>query len=65
MTTNIHDYVIERLLAAKYRWPQVASGSGVPRSTLVKIAKREIKDPGVSHVQKLYDYFQSQEKPAQ
>lgn len=57
---NLHDYVLEQLKAAKGRWAEVARGSGVPKRTLEKIARREIEDPGVSHIQKLADYFRGQ-----
>jgi predicted transcriptional regulator len=40
-------------------WKQVAAGSGVPYSTIYKIGKRIVKDPGVSHIEKLARYFRS------
>ena len=55
----MHEYVIERLQDSKFRWPAVAAAAGVSRRTLEKIARREIADPGVSHVQKLHDYFRA------
>ena len=64
MEQPIYEYVKQQLEAAKYRWPTVAAGAGVSLSTLKKIARDEIKDPGVSHVQKLHDYFKSQGQPA-
>lgn len=53
----MYDYVMARL--AEKRIPQrtVAAGSGVPFSTLTKIAQGAIKAPSVHHVQALYDYF--------
>ncbi len=56
---NMYDYVRLRLEATKGRWTAVAEGSGVSKRTIEKIARAEIKDPGVSHVQKLADYFRS------
>lgn len=55
--TPMYDYVMARL--AEKRIPQrtVASGSGVPFSTLTKIAQGNIKAPSVHHMQALYDYF--------
>lgn len=50
-----------RLEETKGKWPQVAANSGVSKRTLEKIARREIKDPGVSHVQALADYFKNTE----
>ncbi|HWQ37300.1 MAG TPA: hypothetical protein VNM24_01625 [Burkholderiales bacterium] len=55
---NLHDYVVDRLMSARGRWPQIAAETGVSLRTLQKIARREIADPGVSHVQKLLDYFE-------
>lgn len=56
---NLHAYVLERLEAAKGKWPEVAVGSGVSKRTIEKIARKEIVDPGISHVQALADYFRS------
>lgn len=61
MALNMHDYVVSRLEAAKGRWPQIAEASGVSKRTIEKIARREIDDPGVSHIQKLSDYFRAAE----
>ena len=57
MEQNIYDFVMAGLDQTKGSWPQVADGSGVSKRTLEKIARREIKDPGVSHIQALADYF--------
>lgn len=53
---------MDRLEKAKGGWPTVAEGSGVSLRTLEKIARREIKDPGVSHIEKLAGYFREQPK---
>ena len=60
MQQPMYDFVLERLEAAKGRWTEVAEGSGVSKRTLEKIARREIADPGVSHIQKLANYFLEQ-----
>lgn len=52
------DYVKRKLESTKGRWPDVAQGSGVPISTLRKIAQGRTTEPSVSKVQALYDYFQ-------
>jgi len=57
METNIYDFVMAKLQESKGRWARVANGSGVSRRTLEKIARKEIQDPGVSHILKLADYF--------
>lgn len=59
MKQSLHDYVIAQLQLSKGRWPDVAEGSEVSLRTLEKIARREIADPGVSHIEKLAKYFQS------
>jgi hypothetical protein len=57
MQASIHEQVLAHLQATKGRWPVIAKESGVSIRTLSKIARQEIADPGVSHIQKLYDYF--------
>lgn len=57
MSQPMYDYVLDRLAAARGSWPDVAEGSGVSRRTIEKIARREIADPGVSHIQRLADFF--------
>lgn len=36
---------------------QIARESGVPFSTVCKIAQGDVTDPSIHTVQKLYDYF--------
>ena len=55
----MHDYVLRQLATAKGRWREVAEGAGVSLRTLEKIARREIEDPGVSHIEKLASYFRA------
>jgi transcriptional regulator with XRE-family HTH domain len=62
MENSLHDYVLERLEAAKGHWAAVAKGSGVSKRTIEKIARREIADPGVSHIEKLAGYFRGLEQ---
>lgn len=64
MNDTIFEYVLAQLESSKGKWAAVAEGSGVSYRTLEKIARREIKDPGVSHVQKLADYFRAQSSAA-
>lgn len=56
----LFEYVLDKLESSKGKWSAVAEGSGVSYRTLEKIARGEIKDPGISHVQKLADYFRAQ-----
>lgn len=62
MQTNMYDFVIERLNASRGRWPQIARESGVSKRTIEKIARGEIADPGVSHIQKLSDHFRGEDR---
>jgi hypothetical protein len=58
------EYVLERLDESKGRLPTVAAESGVPYRTLQKIANRDTEDPGVSHIQRLHDYYRAQRAEA-
>jgi len=60
----IFDFVKRNLQATRGRWPDVAEGSGVPISTVRKIAQGQIQDPAVSKVQALADYFHRREAAA-
>lgn len=58
--TKIYDYVKACLAAKLIPQKEVAAGSGVPFSTVSKIAQGVVKDPSVHTVQRLYDYFAAQ-----
>ncbi len=62
MNEPMHTYILRRLKETRRQWPVVSVGSGVPISTLRKIAQRHIANPGVEHCQKLYDYFKRTEQ---
>lgn len=53
----IYDYVMAQFRAKRIAQRKVAEESGVPFSTVAKIAQGHIKDPSVHTVQKLADYF--------
>jgi hypothetical protein len=57
-------FVIKRLEASKGKLPEIAEGSGVPYRTLEKIARRDIKNPGIGHIDRLFRYFRDQEASA-
>ena len=69
----LYDFVMANLRAKAIPQRAVAAGSGVPYSTVTKIAQGSVKEPGVHTVQRLADYFakqapvsqQSQPEPAQ
>ncbi|MDE1138164.1 MAG: hypothetical protein PW999_00625 [Paraburkholderia tropica] len=51
-------FVKRRLAETRGRWPDVAKGSGVPISTVRKIAQGQIADPAVSKIEALTEYFE-------
>ena len=55
--TAIYDVVMARFREKRVAQRIVAAESGVPFSTVTKIAQGQIKAPNVHHVQALYDYF--------
>lgn len=57
MQKSLYECVLDQLEASKGRWTEVAEGSGVSKRTIEKIARKEIKDPGVSHIEALARYF--------
>lgn len=57
-------YVLDQLQSSKGSLPKVAEETGINYRTLLKVASGETKDPGVSLVQTLYDYFRAREAEA-
>lgn len=54
------EFVIRRLREAMPKaWPDIAAHSGVPITTINKVAYRDTKDPRSSTIDKLYAYFES------
>jgi transcriptional regulator with XRE-family HTH domain len=62
MEMALYQYVMARLDSAELTYQEIADGSGVNKRTVEKIARKEIEDPGVSHVEKLAEYFRKQER---
>jgi len=56
-TPPIYDFVMAQLRAKRIPQRKIAADSGVPFSTLTKIAQGQIKEPSVHSIQKLADYF--------
>jgi transcriptional regulator with XRE-family HTH domain len=54
----IYDFVMANLRARRVPQRRAARESGVPFSTLTKIAQGEIKHPSVHSIQALAEYFQ-------
>lgn len=59
MTTDqtLYEFVMEKLRSKDIPQRRIASESGVPFSTVCKIAQGSVKEPSVHTVQRLYDYF--------
>jgi len=59
MTTSpkLYDFVMAQLRSKQIRQRQIARESGVPFSTVCKIAQGCVTDPSVHTVQRLADYF--------
>ncbi|MBR7961404.1 hypothetical protein KDW41_13220 [Burkholderia vietnamiensis] len=55
--------VLRRLNQMKGDWPRIADESTVPYQTITKIACGFVRDPRVSTVQTLYDYFADRPEP--
>lgn len=64
MENSMYERVMAHLEAWKGRWGEVADGSGVSKRTIEKIARKEIKDPGVSHIEALDRWFADQQRAA-
>lgn len=54
---NIYNTVMACLRDKRIPQRRVATESGVPFSTVCKIAQGSVTDPSVHTVQKIYDYF--------
>ena len=59
---NLYDTVMEHLRSRRVSRETIARESGVPFSTLNKIAQGDIEAPSVHAIQKLYDYFTAQSR---
>ena len=58
------DFVKDGLNACKGEWKSIADSSGVPYSTLCKIAQGHTENPGVLNVQALFDCLTAQRSAA-
>lgn len=64
MEESLHDYVVRRLNESKGQWPDIARKTDMSRSMIVKIARRDVADPGVSFVERLARHFREQDRAA-
>lgn len=58
---KIYDFVMANLKAKRIPQRQIARESGVPFSTVCKVAQGYVTDPSVHTVQRLADYFKTKE----
>lgn len=56
-STSLYEQVMAHLRARTIPQRRVARESGVPFSTLCKIAQGAVKEPSVHTIQRLADYF--------
>lgn len=61
---NIYAFVMAEFAARKIPQRTVARESGVPFSTVTKVAQGAVKEPSVHTIQRLYDYFTSKTSAA-
>jgi DNA-binding phage protein len=59
MAQSMHDYVVESLKGTDVE--TIANETGISRWTLQKIRLRQIKNPGVKGIEKLYQHFKLRE----
>lgn len=64
MNDSLHEFVLAQLQLRKGHWTEVADGSGIPKRTIEKIARREVADPGVSKIERLAQYFRDNQVAA-
>lgn len=57
MKDSIYRFVMSELDRTDQTYAQLARGTKVPKRTLEKIARREIKNPGVHHIERMAAYF--------
>lgn len=58
---NLYEVVMARFAEKQIPQRVIARESGVPFSTVCKIAQGSVKEPSVHTVQRLYNYFQSKQ----
>ena len=60
-TVKLYEVVMARFAEKSIPQRTIARESGVPFSTVCKIAQGSVKEPSVHTVQRLFDYFQSKQ----
>lgn len=59
---SIYDEVMADLAASELSKAEIAAGSGVPLSTVKRIASRATRDPSVHAIEDLYRFFRSKKR---
>lgn len=54
---EIKKTVLNRLEESKPNWEAISKESGVPFHTLKKIGSGVTKNPGIDHIERLYNFF--------
>ncbi len=54
---NLKQFVLNNLEKSVGELTQISDATSIPYPTLLKIHQRVIKNPGVDHMQTLYNYF--------
>lgn len=58
MNTSLLEFVVDGLQRRKGGWSTIASETGIPYSTVGKIARKEIADPGIRSIERLANHLQ-------
>lgn len=61
MEESILVYVVDRLEAARGRWPDIAAECGVPYRTVQKIGSGKTAAPRIDTIEKLARHFREQD----
>lgn len=56
----MYEFVLSELEASKPRWREIAEEIDMSLSTIRKIARKEVENPGVHYIEKLASYFRAQ-----
>jgi hypothetical protein len=55
--TNIKSFVLSKLKENKGNLSAISEALGIPYPTLLKIGQGVIKNPGIDHMEALYNFF--------
>lgn len=60
----ILEFIKRRLEESRGFWPQISKVTGVPYFTITNFMQGRVKDPQMSTIQPLVDYFSARDKEA-